>query len=217
MASEMLKKALLTVSAEEFLSIDKECKVQNWIPSEEFIRKTEKIVKGKRRSFNMGRVLIAAAIILLMSSVCIFSFADLRENIINTFKEFYYTYFDVEYGNNQPGDITGNGIEKVYTLVLPEDFEMIQHNKNEHSVITIWENADGETLILSQGDGITKRSIDNERLACSSTVIDGVQYEIYTESGYVLVLWNTDEYTFSLDYYGERSSDEIVSFAEVVE
>lgn len=217
MASEMLKKALLTVSAEEFLSIDKECKVQNWIPSEEFIRKTEKIVKGKRRSFNMGRVLIAAAIILLMSSVCIFSFADLRENIINTFKEFYYTYFDVEYGNNQPGDIVGNGIETVYTLVLPEGFEMIQYNKNEHSVITIWENESDETLILSQGDGITKRSIDNERLACSSTVIDGVQYEIYTESGYVLVLWNTDEYTFSLDYYGERSSDEIVSFAEVVE
>ncbi len=217
MASEMLKKALLTVSAEEFLSIDKECKVQNWIPSEEFIRKTEKIVKGKRRSFNMGRVLIAAAIILLMSSVCIFSFADLRENIINTFKEFYYTYFDVEYGNNQPGDIVGNGIEKVYTLVLPEGFEMIQYNKNEHSVITIWENESDETLILSQGDGITKRSIDNERLTQSSTVIDGVQYEIYTESGYVLVMWSTAEYTFSLDYYGERSSDEIVSFAEVVE
>lgn len=217
MASEMLKKALLTVSAEEFLSIDKECKVQNWIPSEEFIRKTEKIVKGKRRSFNMGRVLIAAAIILLMSSVCIFSFADLRENIINTFKEFYYTYFDVEYGNNQPGDIVGNGIEKVYTLVLPEGFEMTQYNKNEHSVITIWENESDETLILSQGDGITKRSIDNERLTQSSTVIDGVQYEIYTESGYVLVMWSTAEYTFSLDYYGERSSDEIVSFAEVVE
>lgn len=217
MASEMLKKALLTVSAEEFLSIDKECKIQNWIPSEQFIRKTEKIVKGKRRSFNMGRVLIAAAIILLMSSVCIFSFADLRENIINTFKEFYYTYFDVEYGNNQPGDIVGNGIEKVYTLVLPEGFEMIQYNKNEHSVITIWENESDETLILSQGDGITKRSIDNERLTCSSTVIDGVQYEIYTESGYVLVMWSTAEYTFSLDYYGERSSDEIVSFAEVVE
>lgn len=217
MASETLKKALLTFSQEEFIYINERCANQNWTPSEQFIHKTERIIKGNHHSINASRILLIAAVVLLLSVTTVFTFADLRENIINSFKEFYQTHFNMEYGNNQPGDIAGNGIEKVYTLVLPDGFKIIQHNKNEHSVITVWENTDVETIILSQGDGITKRSIDNERLIQSKTVIDGIECEVYSESGYILVLWNTAEYTFSIDYYGERTINEIADLIHLAE
>ena len=217
MTSEMLKKALLTFSEEEFININEMCATQKWTPSAQFRQKTERIIKGKHRSIKTGRILLIAAVVLMLSVTTVFSFADLRENIINTFKEFYQTHFDMEYGNNQPGDIAGDGIEKMYTLFLPDSFEVTQYNQNEHSVITVWENKNEETIILSQSDGIIKRSIDNERLLQSKATIDGIECDVYSENGYILLLWNTDEYTFSIDYYGERTINEIENLIHLSE
>lgn len=218
MATETLKKALLSFAEEEFLQADIGCKNQYWKPSENFLIKIERIVKNRRKTVNVKRIMLIAAVVLLLSATVIFSFAQLRESVINTFKEFYYTHFDVEYGNNAAGDITGKGIDTVYTLVsLPVGFELTDYSKNEHSVTTVWEHKTGETIILSQGDGITKRSIDNERLTASTLSIDDIQFEVYSENGYILFMWNTADYTFSLDYYGERAINEIADLIHLTE
>ncbi|MBQ8210211.1 MAG: DUF4367 domain-containing protein [Clostridia bacterium] len=218
MATETLKKALIAFAEEEFMQADAECRTQIWTPSEEFSKKTERIVKGRHRTINAKRILLIAAVVFLLSATAVFSFAQLRENIINTFREFYYTHFDVEYGNNAAGDITGDGIKTVYTLTsLPDGFEMTDYSKNDHSVTTVWENSEGETLILSQGDGITKRSVDNERLAHSTSTVDNVEYDIYSENGYILIMWNTAEYTFSLDYYGDCTIDVLINSIQLTE
>lgn len=218
MASEMLKKALLASAHEEYLKIDKLCEPNIWEPSEHFCSQMENLLQQtkKRHTVNIKRVLLVAAVIFLVSVTTVFSFATVREKVINFFKEYYYTHFDMEYGFDEPGDIVlGNGINTVYTFSsLPEGFKKASVTENKHSVTTIWENENGDAIILSQGDGITKRSIDVERLEKTEIVSNGTVFEIYTEENYILILWNTEEYTFSIDYYGEMKSSDIIEIAE---
>lgn len=218
MASEMLKKALLASAHEEYLNIEKSCETDLWEPSEQFCAQMENLLKQtkKRRTVNIRKVLLVAAVIFLISVMTVFSFASVRENVINFFREYYYTHFDLEYGFNESGDITlGNGINTVYTFSsLPEGFEKTSITQNEHSVVTVWEKENGDAIILSQGDGITKRSIDAERLEKSGIVSGGTVFEVYTEEDYILILWNTREYTFSIDYYGKMLPQDIIKIAE---
>lgn len=218
MASEMLKKALLASAHEEYLNIEKSCETDLWEPSEQFCSQMENLLKQakKRRTVSIKKVLLVAAVIFLISVMTVFSFASVRENVINFFREYYYTHFDLEYGFNEAGDIVlGEGINTVYTLSsLPEGFEKASITQNEHSVVTIWEKENGDAIILSQGDGITKRSIDVERLEKTEIVSDGTVFEVYTEEDYILILWNTEEYTFSIDYYGKMLPQDIIKIAE---
>ena len=140
----------------------------------------------------------------------------MRENVINFFKEYYYTHFELEYGFNESGDIIeGEGIDTVYTFsYLPEGFEKTNVTQNDHSVITEFEKADGDAIILSQGDGITKRNVDVERLEKSEIISDGIIYEVYTQEDYIFIMWNTEKYTFSIDYFGKMTPEEIVDLAE---
>ena len=218
MASEMLKKALIASAHEEYFNIDKKSETNIWEPSEQFCCRMENLLTQtkKRRFVKTRKVLLVAAVIFLISVMTVFSFASVRENVINFFKEYYYTHFDLEYGINEPGDIViGDGINTVYTFSsLPEGFKQISVTENDHSVITVWEKENGDSIILSQGDGITKRSVDVERLQKSETVANGIVYEIYTEEDYILILWNTAEYTFSIDFYGKMNGEDIIKLAE---
>lgn len=220
MANEMLKKALLASAQEEYFNINKACETELWEPSEQFCVRMDNLVRksGRRYGITIKKALLVAAVIVLVSVMTLFSFASVRESIINFFKEYYVTHFLVEYGYSEPGDIPlGDGIAKIYTFSsLPEGFEEISVTGDDHSVITIWENEKGDALILSQSDGLTSRNIDAERLQKSSIVIDGTVFEVYTESGYVFILWNTNEYTFSIDYYGEMTADEVAEYAALV-
>lgn len=218
MASENLKKALLASAHEEYFYIDKKSETNLWEPSEQFCSRMENLLRQtkKRSTANIKKVLLVAAVIFLISVMTVFSFASVRERVINFFREYYNTHFALEYGFNEPGDIVlGEGINTVYTFsYLPEGFEKVSVTENEHSVTTIWEKENGDAIILSQGDGMTKRSVDAERLEKSEIVSDDTVFEVYTEDDYVLILWNTEEYTFSIDYYGEMKTSDIIKIAE---
>lgn len=218
MASEILKKALIVSADEEYFNIEKSCRTLNWEPSDNFCLRMDNILKQtiKRRFFNPKKVLLVAAVIFLIGVMTVFSFASVRENVINFFKEYYYTHFELEYGFNESGDIVeGEGINTVYAFsYLPEGFEKTNVTQNDHSVITEFEKADGDAIILSQGDGITKRNVDVERLEKSEIISDGIIYEVYTQEDYIFIMWNTEKYTFSIDYFGKMTPEEIVDLAE---
>ncbi len=218
MASEMLKKALIVSADEEYFKIDNLSENVSWEPSESFLSRMDDILKQtkRRRFINVKRVLLVAAVIFLIGIMTVFSFASVRENVINFFKEYYYTHFELEYGFNESGDIIeGEGLDTVYAFsYLPEGFEKTNVTLNDHSVITEFEKADGDAIILSQGDGITKRNVDVERLRKSEIISDGVIYEVYTEENYIFIMWNTEKYTFSIDYFGKMTPEEIIDLAE---
>lgn len=218
MASEVLKRALTASASEEYFYINLVSETDNREPSDAFKAKMDALVRKTdapaKRSFRY--TLLVAAVIFLISVTMVFSVADVRNEVIRLFREYYYTHFDMEYGFEDSGDIIiGDGINEVYTLSsLPQGFTQQSITENEHSVITVWENAGGEALILSQGDGMTKRSVDAERLTRAVVVSDGTEYEVYSEKGYMVVFWSTRDYTFSIDCYGNFTQDEIISLAE---
>ncbi len=216
MANENLKKALMESAQKEYFDIDKS-ETYIWEPSEKFTAEMNELVKKtkKHRVISARRILLVAAVVVLISCMMLFSSADVRNDVINYFKEHYDTHFDLEYGVDDAGDIeNGHGINKIYNFSdLPQGFVQQSFTENAHSVVTVWENAD-EMFVLSQGDGITKRSIDNERLEHTEVVKNGVIYDVYIGDEYLLVLWTTAEYTFSVDYYGTMETDEIIGFVE---
>ena len=220
MASETLKMALMQSAKEEYLTIDIASETENWVPSDAFMKQMDALLQRNQKSSQrrIKYALLVAAVIFLLSVVSVFSVAQVRENIIKFFKEYYYTHFEMEYGRENAGDIiTGQGIDEVYVFsVLPDGYEQISRTQNEHSVITVYENGNGASLILSQGDGMTKRSIDAERLIKTDVVSNGTEYEVYSEDDYLLILWNTEKYTFSIDYSGDLSVSDIIDMAETM-
>ncbi len=218
MASDVLKKALMASAAEEYLNINLVSEAEKWEPSAKLEQQMELLlrtaVKPKKRSLRY--TLLVAAVIVLISVTAIFSVAQVRERVIQFFREYYYTHFNMEYGRDEAGDIIiGDGINTVYTFSqLPEGYAYKSRTENEHTVITVWEDENENTIILSQGDGMTKRSVDAERLEKTEIISDGTVYEIYSEDGYSLMFWNTDEYTFSVDHFGKLSAQELVKMAE---
>ena len=220
MASEVLKRALIESAQEEFFNINLACENEKWEPSVMFLKQMDELLQKTqhRKKHNIKYALLAAAVIFLFSAISVLSVAQVREKVINIFKEYYYTHFEMEYGYENAGDIiTGQGIEESFAFTLiPDGYSKTDIIQNEHSVITVYENKQGDSIVLSQGDGMTKSSVDAERLEKTEIVRNGIVYEVYSEEGYLLILWNTDKYTFSIDHFGELSAEYLINMAETM-
>ena len=217
MTSDKLKQALRESAAEEFKNIQSETIL--WEPSEHLSDEMEtlfKQAKNKRRPV-FKRVLLVAAVILLLSvmTVSVFGISGIRNKVIDYFSHIRRGHIEVEYGYSEAGDINVyDSINDIYTLTnLPDGFAEVSRTADIHTVVTIWENESGDSLILQQGDGITKRSIDTERLKKTYITLDGTEFEAYSEEGFILLMWNTEKHTFSIDYYGRMSARELARIA----
>ena len=217
MASEMLKKALIVSAEKEFDDIYSESVKMIWNPSPRFTSEISELIRKSERRKLKGfkKVALIAAVIVLISVMAVFSFAQVRNTVINSFRKIYATHFILEYGVDEAGDINKlQNMDALFTLsALPSDFELVSADNNGHSAVTIWENEKEETLIFAQGDGISKRSIDNERLEEQIVFDNDIEYRIFSEDGYMFVMWATAEYTFSIDYFGEKSADDLIKIA----
>lgn len=212
MANEMLKKALREAAQEEYFDIT--CESVEWEPSERFCAMTEPLIKNNRSRTRtvLRRIIPIAAVMLLIASTMLFSMADVREKVINYFENNMKDHIDLEYGFDEAGDISP---EDVLNDILMPDFEskgfvLKEQELTDHSSVTVWEKGQ-QVVILQQGDGLTSRSVDSERLAKSSKTVRGVSFDIYSEEGYYLILWNTDKYTFSLDCYCDIELTELIN------
>lgn len=211
MTNEMLIKALREAAQEEYLNIN--CESMNWEPSVRFCAMTEPVIKnGAHRSQTvLRRILLIAAVMLLIGATAMLSMADVREKVINFFVSNKDDHIELQYGFDNAGDIAVfDAIDDFLTLNLEEyGFSLKEQNVTDHSSVTVWENGE-QFIILQRGDGLTNRSVDTERLEKSSVTVKGVTFDIYSEEGYYLLLWNTDKYTFSLDCKCDIESSEII-------
>ncbi len=218
MASNKLKQALRESAAEEFNIYYKQSETILWEPSESLNAEMETLFKQtkKHRRSVLKRGLLVAAVILLISAttISVFGISSVRNKVIDYFSRNKSNYFDLDYGYEEAGDIKADGaIKDIYTFNnLPDGFKMTSRNMTAHAIVTLWENEKGDTLVLQQGDGITTRSIDNERLEKTYETVGGITMDIYSEDGYALILWNTDKYTFSIDYFGRKSPKTLARF-----
>lgn len=214
MTNEKLKKALRVSATEEFNNINRETVI--WEPSPQFRSEMEKLMASahKRHGISFKRVLLAAAVILLIASFSVLSSADVRNRVIRFFTENRSDHVDINYGFDTPGDITLRA--DIESASAPDfsgyGFTLVSTDSIADAENTVWENDRGEMIIFQKGNGLTLRGVDNETLEKSVTVKNGTEITVYTEKEYILLLWNTEQYTFSVDYYGNRSKDELIEF-----
>lgn len=211
MANDKLKQALREAAQKEYFDIT--CESAQWEPSERFCAKTEPVIKNNnsRTRTVFRRIVPIAAVMLLLASTMLFSMADVREKVINYFESNRKDHIDLKYGFDEAGDISP---EDVLNDILMPDFEskgftLKKQELTDHSSVTVWEKGQ-QVVILQQGDGLTNRSVDAERLVKNSKTVRGVSFDIYSEEGYYLILWTTDKYTFSLDCYCDIEQTEII-------
>lgn len=216
MANDKLKEALRESAMEEFKNIQSETII--WEPSDDFTNEMDALLDGKpvRRKSVLKRGLLIAAVILLISltTISAFGIRYMKNNNIGYFSKSKGDHVEIAYGYEESGDITVyDMINHVFTLgKLPEGYKQTSFKSSPHNITTVWENDEGDSIILQQGDGITKRSIDNERLKKSHVAVNGVTMDVYSEEGYSLILWNSDVYTFSIDYYGSEDPEKVAVF-----
>lgn len=210
MVNEKLKKALQEAAMEEYFEIA--CESAEWEPSEQFVAQTEPLIKNNSRVKKIfRRILPIAAVMFLLASTMLLSMADVRDKVINYFESNKKDHIDLQYGFDEAGDIPAG--EEISDILMPdfesEGFRLKDQDRTDHTAVSVWEKGE-QVIILQQGDGLTNRSLDNQRLVKSSRYVNGVQFDIYSEEGYYLLLWTTPKYTFSLDCYCDIEPEEII-------
>lgn len=175
--------------------------------------------KSKRasvRPFHISKraVAIVAIIAALLTTAC--SVKAFREAITEFFigiSERCYDFF-IEYDNHDT-------IEQRYGFATyPEGFEEISDEVSETSAILELQNADGDTIVLSQICGTGGLSIDNEKGAVETLDVNGMEVLLHVYGRNHIAYWINDSYWFIFAYYGDidvQSMKELIEMIEIKE
>ena len=169
----------------------------------------------RRFHFSKRAVAIVAIIAALLTTAC--SVKAFREAITEFFigiSERCYDFF-VEENNNSP-----NTIEQRYCFVTyPEGFEEISNEVEENLTFAIQElqNADGDTIVISQAIGDVPLSIDNEHGTLETLDVNGMEVLLYVHDRNNAAFWVNGPYFFTLTYYGDIDTQSMIELIEMIE
>ena len=104
-------------------------------------------------------------------------------------------------------------IEQDYSLsVLPQGYQLLEEHISEYEIKRLWQNENGELIVLTQLPLDTKSTIDREDLIYKSIDMDGLTV-LYTEKHDKRCLyWQTEQYVFSLIVPIGFSEKDCISF-----
>ena len=164
--------------------------------------------------FSKRAVAIVAIIAVLLTTAC--SVKAFREAITEFFvqiRESCYDFF-VDYDNHDT-------IEQRYCFVTyPEGFEEISDEVTETSAILELQNANGDTIVLSQICGTGGLSIDNENGTLETLDVNGMEVLLHVYGRNHIAYWINDSYWFIFAYYGDidtQSMQELIGMIEIKE
>ena len=156
-------------------------------------------------------VAIVAIIAVLLTTAC--SVKAFREAITEFFigiRDRCYDFF-VEYDNHDT-------IEQRYCFVTyPEGFEEISDEVTETSAILELQNANGDTIILSQICGTGGLSIDNENGTLETLDVNGMEVLLHVYDRNHIAYWINDSYWFIFAYYGDIDTQSMIELIEMIE
>lgn len=203
--------ALIEAKDKELSKLKSEDEIE-WEFSEKFENSMNKLIKknnhiqlSTRRTVRRG--LLAAIIALLIVFTGLMSVSATRESIIEFVKKVFSNHNEITLSENSTPPV--DKIETEYTLTaLPEGFEVKEYQKDDLGILTVWENSNGNRIILMQDLLDSNFSFDNEH-EYEELYING--YEAYYYSSQLT--WTDGIYWFTLGITnGEKS--EILELAK---
>ncbi len=206
------KSALREVVSLEFSHIPQNENSINYVFSERFNKKMERLIKSQKRLYwnfvNTAAKRVAVIFVVIFTIfTAAFSVKALREPILKFIKQVYDTFVYYAY----EGDTTET-ITKEYVITqLPEGFEQTDKIQSEATIITIYENAQGNTIEFAQ-TATEQHSgffFDNENGIIYTEIIKGINIEFHETYDTRQALWLKEGYVFEITCYGDISVDTI--------
>ncbi len=203
--------ALIEAKDNELSKLKSEDEIE-WEFSEKFENSMDKLIKknnhiqlSTRRTVRRG--LLAAIIALIVAFTGLMSVSATRTPFIEFIKKVFPQYNEITLSEESTPPV--DKIETEYTLTaLPEGFEVKEYQKDDLGILTVWENSNGNRIILMQDLLDSNFSFDNEH-EYEELYING--YEAYYYSSQLT--WTDGVYWFTLGITnGEKS--EILELAK---
>lgn len=197
---ELFVKAFMEAEAADNSSLKDEDEIK-WDFSEEFEKSMNKLIKknnriklSTRRKIKIG--LLAAIIAIIVAFTGLMSVSATRTPFVEFVKKVLPQFNEITLSEESTPPVTS--IETEYTITdLPEGFEIAEYQKDELGVLTIWNNENGDEIVLSQSLLDSNTSIDNEH-NYKEINING--YEAYFNSYEfeASLMWTDGTYWFDL-------------------
>lgn len=165
----------------------------------------ERINEKKQKRITLRRGICVAVLmiaILITMASCI---KPIRDYFINIFEE-YWSFTITDNSSNAE-----EGADIVYLPdSVPEGYELVDSSINGKSHETLWLNADGSFINLSQSSSDSLNvSIDNKGAEKDTVIIKGKEISVFKKNGQMLLIWSSDDYLFTLTCPESLSWEEI--------
>lgn len=204
------KSAFREVVSLEFSHIPQDENSIDYIFSERFNKRMQKLIKSQKKLYwNFVNTAAKRAAVIFVAIITIFTAAfsvkAIREPILKFIKQIYETFAYYSY----EGDTTET-ITKEYVITqLPQGFEQTDKIQSEASIITIYENAQGNTIEFAQT--ATKQHsgyfFDNEKGTIYTEIINGSNIEFHETYDTRQALWLKEGYVLEITCYGDINVD----------
>lgn len=220
MSREEFKAAFREVVSSEFAHIPTDESSIDFIFSEKFIKRMDKLIRAQRKSYykfintaaKRAAVIFAAIITLFTASL---SVKAIREPVVRFIKQVYETFIHYSY----TGDKTEK-IEREYTITnLPYGFKQTNKIENDVSITTEFKDDLGNVIEFTQM--ITGHSdgyfVDNENGIVFTENVDGYEIEFFEAYDMKQAIWMKDRYALSITCYGNVSFEVIKEIIRDIE
>lgn len=214
------KSAFREVVSLEFSHIPQDENSINYIFSERFNKRMQKLIKSQKKLYwNFVNTAAKRAAVIFVAIITIFTAAfsvkAIREPILKFIKQIYesFTYYSFE------GDTT-EIITKEYAITqLPEGFEQTNKIQNDDFILTEYTNQTEDVIEFKQMT--TEYSIgyfvDNESDKMYIEMVDGIEVQFKERYGTKNSIWIKDGYIFAVDCYGDIDFDIIKQIISSIE
>lgn len=201
----------------EFADVPCESQVK-FVFSEKFKQKMQKLTARQKKSYwkyvNTAKKRVAVAVIsLLLVLMLAMSNEEVRASMLqwceDVYEQYIHYYFEGE---------TTKVIEHEYQLtVIPEGFEVVYEYADAESVVTCYEDEDGNYIEFLQYTtekfGIY---VDNEKGEWSNILINDHEVKLFDYTTKMGAMWIEDGYYMNLVYHGCDDMEIIKEMVETV-
>lgn len=186
--------------------------------SENFEKRMKKFIDDERRKRITSRGVrvasrIAAALLVLVviSTVVVFSSDALRTKVMNMFSNVGGQSADVEFYEVGENDLPAGMIVPGY---MPEGYKLAGAEKNGRIFISSYKNSEGDTITISQQSGSSSATVDSDGTAAYETEIKGQKAFISENPEKNFILFSYDSYSFTVS--GDIGVSELERIAESI-
>lgn len=221
MAENSFNRALREVISGEFSNIPlREVEIPHTF-SNGFLRKMDKLTKAEKStvwrmtSTAPKRIaVIMASLMVILLTAC--SIPSVRAAVVSFMQETHDTFVRFFTGDTGTNQI----IEQYFIDIkdLPDGFTEIDVIENAASFVHVYQNNDGDKIILSQSISTDYEiDIDNEHGKLYEIDISGMNVSVYESDDCMVAVWLQAQYAFDLTVYGDYDMDFMMHLIEGVQ